>query len=224
MPVLPNGKADKIQFCKNHSEIWTTNAVAMGSTAADVAAWQALVDAAEAAQTAAGAARDAAIAATNDYNNAVDQMTQYTSVIIKQVKTKAAISGDSIYSLANIPAPADPGPAPMPGTPYDFKTELDGNGALILKWKCDNPRGTSGTIYRIYRQLDGKGEFFSVGDSGMKGFTDNTIPAGTAQVTYQMQAARTTGGGMWASFTVRFGSAEAQPQVSEGEPSLKMAA
>ncbi len=56
-----------------------------------------------------------------------------------------------VYSFAQIPPPAVPGAVPPPGTPFDFRTALLQNGAVELKWKCQNPAGASGTIYEVTR-------------------------------------------------------------------------
>jgi hypothetical protein len=87
---------------------------------------------------------------------------------------------------------------------------LDGllqTGALELKWKCNNPSGTQGTIYEVKRQIGGVGSggFVFVGASGVRSFTDDTLPSGSAPVTYQITAVRSTARGKPAQFTVNFG-------------------
>ncbi|HEX3355954.1 MAG TPA: hypothetical protein VHS31_03140, partial [Tepidisphaeraceae bacterium] len=106
---------------------------------------------------------------------------------------------------AQIPAPATPSPKPAPGTPSNFKVSLDGNGALNLAWKCNNPAGTSGTIYQVWRRIGGVGDFSYLGGTGDKTFIDDTLPAGSSSVTYQVQAVRSTAVGAWAQFNVNFG-------------------
>jgi hypothetical protein len=122
---------------------------------------------------------------------------------------------------------ATPAPVPPPGTPGNFKVVLAGNGSLELKWKCSNPPGSQGTLYQIWRRVGAAGEFTYLGGAGEKKFTDATIPAGSASVTYQIQAARSTAVGPWAQFNVNFGVGSSGPtiaSVSETEPSPKIAA
>lgn len=225
MGVLPPNKVARIEFCENHNTPWSANAVAIGTTAAEAAALATKTTAARNAFNARQSARNAARAATNDYNLAVEAMTQAAADIIKQIKTKAAISGSGVYSLAEIPAPATPSPRPPPGPISDFVVTLDGNGALGLKWKCANPPGATGTIYQVWRRIGAAGEFSYLGGSGSRSFVDDTLPAGSASVTYQIQAVRSTAVGPWAQFNVNFGvSGSGAMTASVVETTPKLAA
>jgi len=68
------------------------------------------------------------------------------------------------------------------------------------------------------------GEFTYLGGTGMKEFTDATIPAGSAQVTYQIQATRTTAVGPWAQFNVNFGVSSGGEMTASVSETPKMAA
>ncbi|MBM4108026.1 MAG: hypothetical protein FJ255_04340 [Phycisphaerae bacterium] len=132
------------------------------------------------------------------------------------------------YVLAQIPPPATPGVTPPPGTPFAFTVGLLQNGALELKWKCANPSGTQGTIYEVKRSIGGPpaGALTFVGATGVKSFTDETLPSGSAPVTYQITAVRSTSRGSPAQFTVNFGIGGPGltiASVVEGGP-VKMAA
>lgn len=99
------------------------------------------------------------------------------------------------------------------------------NGALELKWKCNNPSGTQGTIYEVKRQI-GTGPLVFFGASGVKSFTDDTLPAGSTPSTYQITAIRSTARGNPAQFTVNFGiggSGLTIASIEESSP-VKMAA
>jgi hypothetical protein len=63
----------------------------------------------------------------------------------------------------------------------------------------------AGTVYQVGRRIGGAGEFTYCGGAGAKKFLDETIPAGSSQVTYQIQAVRSTAVGEWAQFNVNFG-------------------
>ena len=207
MSVVPPAKLAKIGFYENHISPWSLNSVAVGTTAAEVTALQTKTEAARDAYNAAIAARDAAKAATLAYDNAVAAMADAGADIIKQIRAKAATAGSNVYVLAQIPAPAIPTPVGPPGTPFDFSVELLGDGSLELRWKCNNPAGSAGTMYQVYRRIGpgGAGEFVYCGGNGSKKFLDATLPAGSAGVTYQIQAVRSTSTGPWAQFNVNFG-------------------
>lgn len=203
--VLPRTRLGRVQFCEQHNTPFSTNAVAIGTTSTAVTDLATKTTAARAAYNAQQAARNAARSATNAYNLAVAAMTSAVADILKQVKTKAAISGDSVYSLADIPVPATPSPKPPPGTPTDFVATLNPDGSLNLKWRCPNPPGASGTMYQVSRRLGLSGDFAPIGASGTRSFVDATVPAGTPVVTYQIQAARSTAVGLAAQFVVNLG-------------------
>lgn len=205
MAVIPDSKVGKIEFCEAHLPPWTTNSVAIGTTAGAVTALGTLTTAARAAFTAQQIAQDAAKNATINLNLAVKAMNTAATDIIKSIKTKAATAGDGVYSLASIPVPAAPSPVGPPGTPSDFAVELNQDGSIVLKWKCVNPSNAYGTIYQVWRRDTAAGQFEYVGGTGEKLFLDNTIPSGSSQVTYQIQAVRSTQSGPWAQFNVNFG-------------------
>ncbi|HSV13219.1 MAG TPA: hypothetical protein VLI90_03105 [Tepidisphaeraceae bacterium] len=227
MGLIPDTKIGKIEFCESHVSPFTTNAVAIGTTAPAVTAWSALVTAARAAYTAQQAAQLAAKNATTNLNVAVGAMMDATSSIIKQVRAKADLSGNGVYALASLPVPATPTPVGPPGTPTNFTVSLDQTGVLKLKWKCANPAG--GTIYQVWRRTTPTGEFAYLGGSGTKDFVDATIPAGSSQVTYQIQGVRSTAVGEWAQFNVNFGVGSGGAfatiaSVEETTPTAKLAA
>src|SRR5688572_3148995 len=97
-----------------------------------------------------------------------------------------------------------PQPVTELGTPTDCKVSLEATGAVTLKWKCASPRAT-GMVYQVFRRI-GEGEFDYLGGTGEKKITDNTLPMGSSQVVYQIQAVRSTATGPWAQFNVNFGT------------------
>ena len=219
MSVLPQGKVAKIEFAESHVSPWQANAVAIGTTAAAVTAWSAKVTAARDKYQAQQAAYNAAKAATNDFTIALRAMVDATAAIIKQIKTQAALTGDGVYSLAEIPAPATPAPRPAPGLPTSFAAALEGNGALTLKWKCPNPPGAGGTIYQVFRKAEGEADYTYVGGAGSKTFTDTTVPSGSSQLMYMVQGVRSTAVGPFGTFVVTIGttgSGQMAATVSEG--------
>ena len=104
-----------------------------------------------------------------------------------------------------ISPPAAKSPLGPPGRPDQFKATIDSIGAVTLTWTCANPSGAVGTLYQLARRLGPTGEFVHLGTSGKRRFVDATIPAGTASVTYEVRAIRSTKFGIAAQFNVTFG-------------------
>lgn len=206
MSLYPKTKPGKIGYFNSKVAPWTANAVAIGSTAPTVTAFSALVTAAQTKMADQIAAEQAAKAATEACDAAVASMVFAGVEIFKQVRVKAAASADpaAVFELAEIPAPATPTPVTTLGTPGDFTVGLGADGALMLGWKCANPRAT-GTIYQVWRKLPGESEFSYLGGTGEKKFNDPTVPSGSAMVLYKIQAVRSTAVGDWAVFTVLIG-------------------
>jgi hypothetical protein len=205
MGLIPDTKIGRIQFYQSKITPWTTNAVAIGTTAAAVTDLGTKADAAATKLDAQIAAQEAAKTATLAADNAVSALMVAGAAIIKNIRAKAETTGASVYELAEIPPPATPTPIGPLGTPGDFNVALSVTGALQLKWKCTNPVGATGTIYQIFRRIGAAGEFVYIGGSGAKTFTDATVPAGSSQVAYQLQAVRSTSVGPFAQFNVNFG-------------------
>ncbi|KAA0213038.1 MAG: hypothetical protein DYG94_12075 [Leptolyngbya sp. PLA3] len=212
MGVVPDTRIGKIEFYEAHALAggpWATNAAGIGLTPASVTALSTLTIAARNAFNAAEAARQAAKAATQAYYDAVRAMHSGPGAgqdMIDTIRNWAESKDNpNVYALAQIPPPATPGTTPPPGTPFKFRVGLLQDGALELKWKCNNPGGTVGTIYEIRRAVGG-GAFAFVGASGVKSFTDDTLVSGAAPVTYRITAVRSTARGNPAQFTVNFGT------------------
>lgn len=221
--ILPEGAVAKVAFFENHNPVWQSVAAGIGTTPGAVTALQTKTLAARNAYNAQQLLLDQAKAATQTFNDAVAAMTRAGSDIIKQVKAKAATDGNAVYTLALLPVPATPAPLPPPGTPTDFAAALNPDGSLTLRWKCANPAGSSGTIYQLARSV-GDGPFAAVGGTGTKTFVDNTLPAGAATVTYQVQAVRSTAAGTAAQFLVRFGVSGAGETTASVVTAPKLAA
>ena len=206
MAVLPGGKAARIEFAEERLDKWTANAAVLGIAPEVIDAFTTKVTVARNALTAQGIAKNAAKSATITYHNAVDDMSDLLSDLVKQIKTKADVDKNpALYALADIPAPADPTPVPQPGTPYAFKATLKPDGTLRLDWKCDNPTNAVGVIYHISRFMPETGEYKFLGGNGEKWFIDLTVPAGQPSVKYRVRAARSNSVGDSNEFIVNFG-------------------
>jgi hypothetical protein len=233
MSILPDRVDELIAFCSSHQKAWANAPTSIGLTALQVTALGTQVGAAQAAVEGQQSAKDAAKAATTAARNEVSDLRTSAADLVRAIKSYAEIQADpeAVYAAAQIPPPAPPGPTPPPGTPFDLSVELLGNGALRLKWKCNNPSGTQGTIYEVFRKIGaggGAGEFQYAGSIGTRSFTDETLPAGSSPVTYQITAVRSTQRGNPAQFVVNFGVSGGGgltiASISSGNGDVKMAA
>jgi hypothetical protein len=195
----------------------------MGSAVATVTDVQTKLDTANTKYADQLAAQAAAKTATEAADNAVALLSIAGADVIKQVRIKATTAGPTVYELAEIPGPVTPQPVNTLGTPGDFTVDLGADGAPTIKWKCASPRAT-GTVYQIFRNFDGGTNFEYMGGSGMKQWTDTTIPAGTARVMYKIQAVRSTAAGPWAIFNVFFGTSSSGAMTASVEAAPKAAA
>lgn len=214
MGIAPRKPAERVLFYVNKTKAtgpWKVNATGIGSSATAVDALNALALAAQAALADQQAKQDAARTATQTAKQAVAAMSVNGAEVIAAIKAKALVAGDSIYALADIPAPATPSPVGAPGTPTDFKVELVQGGALVLSWRCPNPANAQGTVYQIARKI-GAGPGAAaviIGSVGTRSFVDDSVPATAAAaggVTYQVTAIRSTKKGLLGQTLVEFGT------------------
>ena len=224
MGLMPQSLVEKIQFVEAHLADWAAHAVAVGSSATEVAAISTKAAAARAALTEQETAQDTAKTKTAALRQKVDEMVVATSDFVKKVRAKAATDGVGIYQLANIPAPAQPAPKGPPGLPANFVATVGQDGSVDLTWKCPNPPGAVGTTYQVYRRTTPTGDFVFLGASGEKRYLDSSIPAGSSQVTYKIRGLRSTAAGPWATFNVTFGMGFVTTTVVADATGPKMAA
>jgi hypothetical protein len=207
MSIVPDTNIGKITFYEAHIGPWTATPTQVGLVAGDCTALQTLITNARKAWDFQQTAAEAAKAATTAMHNAVRAMHTLGAVDLAKIKTYAeATNNPNVYSIAQIPPPAAPSPVGPPGTPYEFVVTLDQSGAIIVRWKCDNPAGASGTVYHVRRKI-GSGAFAPIDFVASKTFTDATIPAGSTGLTYEVTATRSSTRGLPAQFNVNFGVA-----------------
>lgn len=206
MSIAPRTVQNFLDFCKQHTIPWAAAPTTIGLTAEKAAAFEAAYESAQASYDAAVALDAQKKAATLTSQSDIRALRQKTSECLALIKAYAEnqANPNTVYSAAEIPAPLPPSPAPAPGTPMDFSVALMQSGAVELKWKCFNPVGTQGTIYECRRKI-GNGAFTFVGATGVRAFTDDTIPSGSVGVTYEITAVRSTKRGNPAQFNVNFG-------------------
>ena len=206
MRLVPESNVGKIEFFTSRLDKWLANAAALGIDAAELAALEAEIHEARAAQLAQRMAQSAARSATLRRNLAIEKMSRRGAAIVQQIRAEASVAGAGVYSLAQIPPPADASPIGPPGKPQSLKAELLSIGWLKLRWTSKNPRGSVGTIYRISRRTEPNGPFEFIGISGERKFIDRKVPAGSARVEYEVQGIRSTAVGEVARFQYNFGT------------------
>lgn len=133
-------------------------------------------------------------------NQAREILVAYLRVVIRQIQGASTVSDQQRTDLG-LPVRHTPTHPAAPGVASDFKATLTGMGELDLSWKCTNPTG--GTMYALYRAIDDGPDVY-IGACGGKRYLD-PIPAGSAKVTYKIQARRSTAAGAWATFVVQIG-------------------
>ena len=136
-------------------------------------------------------------------NSAEKVVRAMASSLAKVIAGNAASDATRINLGLSVRAAVSP--LPPPGTPNWFTVALDGSGAAMLRWKCDQPRGARGTMYEVWRSVGFDGERVFLGIVGTKRFHDITLPAGVAEVTYHVRAVRSRKAGGWAQHNVSFG-------------------
>jgi hypothetical protein len=139
-------------------------------------------------------------------NEARARLRAMASDLAKIIGGTASVTSEQKVELG-LNVPAMPSPLPPPGTPHSFRVTLMGDGSIGLGWKCKNPPGSRGTIYHVWRRVDGESTFAYLGTFGAKRYLDRDIPAGTTSLTYEVQAVRSKTAGPKAQHTVRFGTA-----------------
>ncbi|VAX40710.1 hypothetical protein MNBD_PLANCTO03-464, partial [hydrothermal vent metagenome] len=206
MGVLPDSRIQQIEWFEQRLAAWMSNTAAIGLTPAQVSQLQGELAAARADYMTAQQARNDSKSATVGFHASSDTLVDDGRDLIKTIKAFAEATNDpNVYVLADVPPPAPPGVVPPPGTPFDFRVSLLQDGAIELGWKCNNPTGGGGTVYEIKRSEAG-GPMAFINNTGAKSFVDNTVPANSGPVTYQITAVRSTLSGNPAQFTVQFGA------------------
>ena len=219
MPVLPTKIEDLIAFGEAHSAQWSANAAQIGLTPEAAAAIKAAIGTARTRFNAANVARGAAKSATLTQNQAVGTMKTLMADAIKQIRLYAETTNNTnVYALADIPAPAQPTPAPRPAQPSNMSAEIIPGGTLRVIFKAVNPSGGGPVTYIVSRKLENETAFRQIGTTGtsrpveglprgFKAFVDSTLPSGANNFQYQIVGQRgDTFGEPSKIFTVVIGS------------------
>ncbi len=205
MSRVPKSRSGIRNFYRARAARWAQRAAELRIDPAMAAELAALSDEAEQAYVQQYEAMRAARVATLRYNELVKKLGARGAKVIALIRSQAEYYDPSLLQRAQLAPPAPKSPIGPPGKPFKFTTTLVDGGALVLKWQCRHPRGAEGTAYNVFRRLGHDGVWEYVGKTGKKTMVDDTIPPGTASLTYRIIAFRTTGPGPAAEFNVTFG-------------------
>lgn len=187
------------------------HAAAIGITSPAAAALADAAAEARAAYDARQQGHNAALAATQRFNNALERLHSAPGLgadLIQTIKTHAEVTADpGVYTLALLPpppAPAAPGSRPAPGAPFAFAVALRDDGSLQLTWKCRHGRNASGIMYEVRQRADGgRPEFLAT--AGRRTFRDGSLPRRAGEIFYAVTPVRSTGRGKPGVFVVSVG-------------------
>lgn len=210
MSIVPDKIQDAINFFETHWGVWDTHVAQIGMTAAQSTNLKAAMQAARTAFNSAQSARDASKAATQNLHGAMTALRGVDgagTIALRAIKTYAENTNNpDVYSIAQIPPPAQPTPQPAPGQPTAFKIFLNANGSITLKWKSEDSTSSSGAWFAVARKLAGQENFVNIGGSPKREFLDATLPLGADSATYIVTPYRNTlAGEASAQLTVQFG-------------------
>lgn len=191
MAVVPTKRSDMINFFATRLPVWAQNPTAIGLTSDLVAELSVRVNAAQTAAADQLTRQAQAKAASEEANTQAAGLRSFGGNLVNTVRSFAETSDNpAVYTLAQIPAPSAPTPAPPPSMPYDLKADIDNNGDVVLAYKADNAAPHTGVFFEIRRRLEGESGFTLIGTSGVKNFTDKAIPLGTTNAIYTVTARR----------------------------------
>ncbi len=219
MPTIPRTLLGQIEFFERHLPVWSDDPAAIGLSAAQVADIAALTGAARTHYEQARAARLVARGETGRQNTSIASMMKLGTALVATIRAFADATDNEfgVFSRANIPPVDASSPAPPPEPAANLTSELRNSGAIRLTW-----RGTvaNGTFYTIWRRLAGEPGFTLLGSVSDRRFDDTTIPAGTAEATYQVRTHRDTQTSeLSEAISVRMGvRAEAGARTGAGSP------
>jgi hypothetical protein len=208
------------------SDLINASATTYGLTSAQAASYQTVNDDFSAKVQLAAAPETRTTVAIINRNNAAKELRAMAIALAKIIDATPTVTEGQRAALG-LNVRKTPEPMGAPGTCTNFKVTLHNDGSIETTFKANNPRGMSGVTYQVWRRIGSVGEFSYLFGTGEKKFVDSTIPAGTAQVQYQIRGIRPTSAGAWAQFNVNFGmtaGGAAMASVVETQVEPKMAA
>lgn len=224
-PTIPDRFAPAIQWCTQRVGKWRDNRALLGLAEAAVDELDAQTQAARDARASYLRAKRELRNASKTYRNSVGTMRRTAAALLATIRATAKRSDEptSVYAAASVPPPARRGPSPTPATPRDFEVELLGDGSLKVRFECPHPPGVRAVTYRVERMLDMTGGMQIIQTAKGRSFTDDSIPAGTRSVLYQVTAQTSTRDGEAAVHLVPFGQGSMAGETADGAKKGKAA-
>lgn len=226
MSIIPRTIVGEIEFFEQHLPIWAAAPTTIGLTAMQISDLTTLTAQARADYESAQAKRNSARAATETQNTSVASMHNLGADLVKTIRAFAETTDDpSVYTTAQIPAPAKPTPTPPPETPTDVAAVINNFGYVVISWKASRAVGTQFILQRQLTPLNAPPLAWTyAGSSVTDNYTDTTVPTGYAAVSYRVYAQRASGTSDASNVaTLQFGSGLGTSSQS-GEGSLSLAA
>lgn len=220
MGVLPTKMAEEITFGEAHAPLWAGANTTIGLQVATCTAISAAVTAARKAFTDAESARETSKAATNNLKLKMAAMHTLLSDAVQTIRLFAETTGNpNVFTLAQIPAPAAPQPAPPPMQPVELGASIIPGGILRISFKATDTASSGATTYLVSRKLSTETAFRVIGSAGssrstqganlprgFKFFDDTSLPSGSNNMQYMVQGQRGSVYGLPSqTFTVTIG-------------------
>lgn len=191
MSTYPRERIQFLQWCEARWPVWAKDPEAIGLTAQQITAVKNATQAMRARVTEQTAARAAAKSATEAVVDAEGTTRDEVADAVRFIRAYATSTNDpNVYNLAQIPAPGSAAPVPPPGTPTDFRVELNAEGSITIRWKAAHPEGSYNVVYFVQRKLLTETQFRIIGGSGERAYTDETLPFGVDGATYIVTSQR----------------------------------
>jgi hypothetical protein len=225
MATIPDKIAERLAFFEYHLPVWAADPALIGLNAAQISDLAIRTAAARTAFDDAQAARSVSRAKTVSQTEAMGDMSNLGSDLVKTIRAFAETTDNvNVYSVAEIPPPAPPTPTGPPEVPTNIDASINNFGEIKVSWKASRAAGTQFIIQRQLKSVDGTlGNWTFAGSSVSNDYTDNTVPTGFAAVNYRVYAQR-PGGQSDASITVTLNFGTGNTSTSAGDQDLTLAA
>lgn len=186
-----------LEQCKQWSNHWqAVDPEGFGLSEAQVDAFTASYEAAAQAERDARRAADLAKALFLKKRTAVKALRTRFGALATTIDATARLEGDTVYARAQLDAPSDGGPRPVPQAPRGFTRRVRSDGTIEVRFEI-NDRARGALTYEVQRQLHPAGgtpgPWQPLMTIGAKRFIDEKIPGGLASIAYRVRAIRSNG-------------------------------